>query len=308
MITATRRSLHLLALAWVLLCSLAWAGPRIAIVTPLSSEVWLDDVHLASPRLVEEGQKLLLGEKGSVRIQLLGSGKEVVLQGSRLLSLSRASLDKEAQTVARGSVDVGEEHGSLSRVAAVTGRLTDYSHHRPVGFAVQLPPEPTTSGHWTMKVLTPAESFPGNIRLDLVDAVTQRELAALTITAWDSTLILEPEMLAPGGRYCLRVSTQQGNDRLGYQRHFQVFTTEEHNQLEDTAEALRAEIDAEAPLPGLFALARFYDSLDDAENLAPVLDEILARPELSEDDRATARALRNGVLASLDRDTSPPAP
>lgn len=279
----------------------AFAAPRIAIVTPISGDVWVGDVKITTPRLVEEGQKLLVGSNGQVRVQLLGSAKEKVLKGNAMLVLSKANLEIEGQTLSRGSLAVKDEIGTICQSASANAREVGGMVLSPVvGFALELPPEPIASG-WKAQVVSDAASFPkGGVVIELADLTMSGKPLSMPINELPPDIEFPEGLLKPGHRYELHV---QG-PKSGYYRQFQVLAPDERAELTETARAMRKEALDAGELALLLRLANFYSSFDENEKVADVLIEAVNNPsfqELDEDSKKNLKDALNKTLRSLDR-------
>lgn len=254
---------------------------------------------MRGPVLAEEGQKLLLGEHGKVRIQLLGSSREQVLQGSNLLVITRSELEKTAKPVDRGSIAVSDEIGSLSRPAAASARKSRVPHH-VVGFALELPPV-LVDGKWRAAVISPAEAFPaGGVQVKMRSLDDKDHPVGLEVTQPTDYLIFPESVMLPGGRYELEVK----GPRSAYYREFQLLTTEEREDLERTASVLRAEALQDGEIAMLLRLAGLYAGFDETQKLADVLVEVVNRPDFKSLDQESQNKVKetlNQTLRSLDR-------
>ena len=296
---STHRIFTLAALLW-LLTGLAWAGPRVAIITPLSeADVWLGETPVEGPMLAEEGQKLLVGEQGEVRIQLLGSSKERVLKGSNLLVISKADLEKAAKPIDRGSVAVADEIGSLIRPAAASARKSNVTHH-VVGFALELPPV-KVDGLWRANVVTSPEALPARgVQVTVRDLASPSPHLALTVDQPTDHLAFPEDSLKLGGHYEIHVH----GPKSGYYRQFQLLSREDRDDLARTAHIMRAEAIESGEIAMLLRLANLYAGFDETEKLADLLVEVVNRPDFKDLDTLSQDKLKghlNVALRSLDR-------
>lgn len=287
------------ALVWCL-GGAAFAGPRVAIVTPVAGDVWVGNDKITTPRLVEEGQKLLVGADGQARVQLLGSAKEKLIKGSAMLVIVKADLEKDSQVLSRGSLAVKEEIGTIKQSASANARRGDVEKNYVVGFALSLPPAASSDG-WTAKVLSEPNSFPAKgIVVELTDLTSQSQPLSVEIDEFVTDLPFPKDLLVAGHRYELFV---QG-PKSGYVRQFQVLSTDERAELMETARAMRKEALDTGELAVLLRLANFYSSFDENEKLADVLLEAVNSPSFQELDEVSQNDLKdalNKTLRSLDR-------
>jgi hypothetical protein len=287
---------RLLALSTILWCltGWAWAAPRVAIVTPVSGTVWLGDLELKTPRLVEEGQKLLTGDNSKARVQLLGSSKEILLEANSILIVKKAELEKTATTVSRGSLSVVEEIGSINKSASANARKEGYKTNYVVGFLLELPPVRTERG-WQARVLTPPDQFNlgrgEKVTLTLEDMTDpQVKKSSVVVENYTDHLIFEQD-LVEGHRYELHV---QG-PRSGYYRQFQILSADDRAEMTRTAKAIRAEALQNNELATLLQLANLYFGFDETEKLAEVLSEVMRQPSFQELDEATKIKIKESL-------------
>lgn len=287
---------RLLALSTILWCltGWVWAAPRVAIVTPISGDVWLEDQELKTPRLVEEGQKLLTGDNSKARVQLLGSSKELLLGSNERLIISKAELEKEATAISRGSLSVVEEIGSINKSASANARLGDVEKTYVVGFLLELPPVRTESG-WRARVLTPPDQFKlgrgEKITLTLEDKTDpQVKTRSVVVDDYTDHLIFGQD-LVEGHRYEVQVE----GPRSGYVRQFQILSAEDRAEMTRTAKAIRAEALQNNELATLLQLANLYFGFDETEKLADVLSEVMRQPSFQELDEATQKKIKDSL-------------
>jgi hypothetical protein len=275
----------------------------VAIVTPLSSgEVWLDENLLKAPTLVEEGQKLVVGDGGQARVQLLGSSKEQVLKGNALLVIRKADLEKSARAVSRGSIAISDEIGVLSKSASAGSRRGGTEKNYVVGFALELPPK-EVDGTWRSNVIRPTEEdrFPqGGVTVTVREIDEVNPHIGVTIESATDFLAFPPDALQPGKRYELHV---QGPNS-GYYRQFMVLNRQDRESLDQTAHAMRAEALRSGELALLLRLANFYAGFDENDMVAKVLIEVVNQPQFIELDQESQHKVKdflNQTLRSLDR-------
>lgn len=294
-----------LALLWTLSVG-AWAGPRVAIVTPLAGDVRLDGVPLKAPRIAEEGQQLTVAAGGEARLQLLGSSKEKRLQGRADYTVSKAKLQSDGKPLSRGSVSVTSEIGNLSRAAAAGSRVGRVYLYSPVGLALVLPPTPIEGG-WETRSFTPLEQIKAS-----PDSAIVLKLRDLSHPDPDSTeiklvmdtptdlLTFEKSVLMPGNRYELQISRPSES---GYVRYFQILTPEEHAALVATEQAMRAEAAEHGEFATLLRLGAMYQDFDQTPRVAEMLMEAVTHPDfrtLGKDEREDLVSELNRARRSLD--------
>lgn len=299
-----RRFQRILAATAVLWClgGMALATPaRVAIVTPLTLGVKLDGVPISKPKIAEEGQKLTMASGGECRVQLLGSTKEQVVKGTGPYVISRATLEKDAKVLSRGTISVSSELGNIKKAAALSARAARATvpDYEPVGLALVLPPEPTPNG-WRVKIATPPDQIDisaGNqavIELKVFrDGEFQIVSEPVTVDQQVDQFELPAEMLVEGGRYAMSVS-RPGN--TGYQWEFTVLSAEELAVLAETEEALKAAAQS-GDLGAKLRLASFYDSVDRLDKMAAVLTEVVEAPEF----QALTDEEKEGLVGQLNR-------
>jgi hypothetical protein len=270
--------------------TLAWAAPRVAIVTPLGGEVKLAGASLNMPKIAEEGQHLILGENGQVRIQLLGSSKEKILQGKADYTISKARLESEGVALSRGKVAVAREVGNISRSAAAVSRPSIY---HPVGLTFAWPPM-LNGQQWVAQVQTPASDL--ELSENDAVAVTITDLSdpgaavlQATIEKPVTTLAFTGSSLAVGHRYRLHVQRDLGEHM--YSRSFRILSPEEQDALSDTERILRVEALDSNELPALLRLASLYQSFDQTDKVAEVLLEAVNNPQYQELDPVVQQQL-----------------
>ncbi len=285
-----------LTLAMLLgLGSAALAAPRVALAIPVSGEARVAGAPLSDPTLVEEGQKITLSKGAEVRLQLLGSSKQRVLKGQTAYTVSKATLEKEGKTIARGSVAVTSEIGNLTRTGAGTARPSTY---QPVGLAFDWPPV-LEGERWVCRVTTP----PDQIRASKADVVTvtisdlsapDRPALAATVDGPIGVLAFAQKSLVPGHSYS--VAVQRG---LAYQylREFRILTEEEKSDLEATAHTLRLAALETGEIPTLIRLASVYQGFGRTDKVAEVLTEAVNNATYTTLDPA----VQSGLLTALNR-------
>lgn len=295
-----RRFFRLCNVATLLWCltGIAWAAPRVAIVTPVAGSVWLGEDLLTAPRIAEEGQKLLVD--GEVRLQLLGSSKECVITGNRLFIISKANLEKEGKIVSRGSIAVAGEIGNIHNSASANARDQGVKMNYVVGFALDLPPKQVGTD-WQASVVTRPQDFPKTgVVVTLTEMPNSKPLMELAIKEPTDHLTFEAGTLKPGHRYEVHV---QG-PASGYFRQFQVLSSDERAELTKTASVMRVEALKSEEIAILLRLANFYSSFDETKKVAEVLTEVVNQPSYTDLDEASKEKIEDALnltLRSLDR-------
>lgn len=255
------------------LACLAWAAPRVAIVTPMGGEVKLAGAPLKAPRIAEEGQILSLGESGKVRVQLLGSGKEQVLSGANNYTISKTRLESEAKVLTRGSISVADEIGNLSRAGAASQR-----NYKPLGLSVQWPPS-RQGDVWVAQVTTPSTQIPVSKNDPITITVTDlsdSEAIPVEVILEKPVTALAFKDLVVGHRYQVDVQKDQA---VGYKRVFRILDPEEQEALVETAGILRAQALELDEFPSLLRLASLYQSFDKTDKVVEVLTEAVNNPQ-----------------------------
>lgn len=273
----------------------ATAAPRVALAIPISGEVKVGGASLSDPILVEEGQKITLARGAEIRLQLLGSSKQKVLKGQIAYTVSKADLEKDGKTLARGSVAVTSEIGNLTRAGAGTARPSTY---HPVGLAFDWPPV-LEGDRWLCRVSTPKEQ----IRASRSDAVTvtisdlsepDRPALAATVEGPIGLLAFARKDLEPGHRYS--VAVQRGLAHQ-YLREFRILTEEEKSDLETTAHTLRLAALETGEIPTLVRLASVYQGFARIDKVAEVLTEAVHNPGYG----ALDPSVQTGLMTALNR-------
>ena len=290
------------AILWCL-AGAAYAAPRVAIITPLGGDVWLGETKLTSPKIAEEGQKLLLGDNGQARVQLLGSSKEQMIKGNALVIISRSKLEEEGKPVSRGPLAVSQEIGSIDKSASANCRVSLLGTNYVVGFALRFPPR-MVDDKWQFEVTSPPEQFPARgvtlTLVDLTDGGDGTDIGTVEVAEFRPQVELARDILLPGRRYSLVV---QGPNS-GYNHQFQMLSEQERADLDQTAHAMRAEALETGELSLLLRLANFYSSFDENEKLASVLIEVMNRPDFNDLEQPVKDHVKNALnltLRSLDR-------
>lgn len=271
------------------LAAQAWAGPRVALIIPVSGEVKLGGAKLSEAKLADEGQLVSLGQGAEVRIQLLGSSKEKTLRGKVDYTISKAILEKEGKAASRGSVVVASEIGNLTRAGAGTSRPATF---QPVGLAFQWPPA-LENGRWVSRAVTPLGRIKASQKdpvfvtiIDLSEA--GRAVADDTITEPVDSMTFDSKTFVPGHQYRLDV---QRNGTQSYFRHFRILTEEEKETLASTERILRETHGTAIELPTLIRLASLYKSFDQNEKMVAVLTEAVHHPAYGELDSVVVKQL-----------------
>lgn len=290
------------AILWCL-AGAAYAAPRVAIITPLGGDVWLGETKLTSPKIAEEGQKLLLGDNGQARVQLLGSSKEQVIQGNALVIISKSKLEKEGKPVSRGSMAVSQEIGSIDKSASANCRVGSLDTNYVVGFALSFPPR-MVGDEWQFAVTSPSEQFPPEgvvlTFIDVTDGGEGTDIGTIEVSEFQPKIELAKDILLPERRYSLVV---QGPNS-GYNHQFPMLSEQERADLNETARAMRAEAQETGELSLLLRLASFYSSFDENEKMADVLIEVVNRPDFKDLEQPLKDSVTkslNLTLRSLDR-------
>ncbi len=277
----------------------AWAGPRVAIVRVLSGDAKLAGTAVQGPQMAEEGQVLVVNRGGEVRIQVLGSNKEMTLKGPITLTLSKVDLLKSAKSLPRDKVAVAAEIGNLQRGAAATSRTTStlgFAVHTPtVADSGELISRVTTSG---VLALTPLDPLEINVY-----RVLNGDRTLVFSRSYDSEvpgqLEFEKDSLSAGARYMMIVA----NSNYSYRRYFRILHPDEKDALSESAKILREERDQVDPLASLIHLAYLYQEFDQSEKVAMVIQEILEDPRFLDLDVEMRNDLTihlNKVRQSLD--------
>jgi hypothetical protein len=252
--------------------------------------------------MAEEGQKLTVAEGGQARLQLLGSSKEKLVKGNASFVISKANLEKEGQSLSRGSIAVADEIGTLTGAGSASARRGGVKNYQLVGLALDLPPTPVEGG-WKIaipldKIQIPAGSA---IEVTVTDLTDSKATAfGLTVDRPTDSLIFEAGALTLGHRYKVSVK----GPRSGYTRYFQVLTPQEREDLAQTARAMRVAALESGELSVLLRLANFYSGFDETEKVADVLIEAVNAPaykELNEQSQLDILSVLNECLRSLDR-------
>lgn len=281
------------ALRLLLLCCLlapAWAAPRIAIITPLDGQPILAGKSLTTPAFAEEGQLLDLPAGSQVRVQLLASNRQTHLKGPRQVTLSKEQLNKIARGVTRDKLSVAQEAGNLQRSAAATTRATD-----PLGWSLVLPGKATEQG-WEFPVKIDPKYFKSNQEITVTLGELQDSGQSWVFDGSVPNAATPGLTLLPGHRYLLMV---QGVS-LQYKRVFQVLTPEEKSHLRNLENQL---LSRRPTVKELLRVADLYDDFDQTEEVARLLEQVVAHPQfekLSQEEREQVRGALNRALDSLD--------
>lgn len=136
-----------------LLVTTALASGRIALVRLSRGLATVDGKPLQSPLLVSENAVLAVSDNSRVRIQLLGSNRELTVEGPTQLILRGAELKKQASAIKRLPVAVAavNEGGSNNRPGAAVERAVPRATQatrsaRPVPAPAPPPPPPPSAG------------------------------------------------------------------------------------------------------------------------------------------------------------------
>ena len=253
----------------------AWAAPRVAIVRMVGGEAKLAGKPLQTPQMAEEGQVLVVERGGEVRVQVLGSNKEMTLKGPKTLTLRRADLLKSAKALPRDKVAVAAEIGNLQRSAAGTSRVEDYN---VVGWSVE---DPTLSedGNYLSQVkltqiLHVTPSNPLELSIFRVDGKASASVLSETYVATLPEVIkFEENSIAPGEIYLLDVQYQANGGH--YRRYFRPLSEDETAALAAADKTLRQE----NSIASLTHLAGLYQDFDQTAQAAEVLQKIVEHPE-----------------------------
>ncbi len=230
-----RVSLRLLLLLFLTLP--VWAAPRIALVQPLDgAEATLAGHPLTKPELAREGDHLIV-TTGSVRVQLLNSGRELTLESGHSLTLTKASIGRLAEQVDRGEIVIERGLGSVSWAAAAKGR----PGYAPIG--VQVSPPTMVEGEWVYRVECTED--PKNVTVYILDAnqaayPEDDKLDKFTITSGVNYHPCKPEAREPGRDYLIETHIYT---TMAVSRPYRVLLAEEEEALQMVARSWREELD-----------------------------------------------------------------
>lgn len=269
----------------------------------VGGEAKLAGKPLQTPQMAEEGQVLVVEKGGEVRVQVLGSNKEMTLKGPKTLTLRRADLLKSAKALPRDKVAVAAEIGNLQRSAAGTSREQRYDI---LGWSVK-DPALTDDGTWQSQVevnqifrVTPSEPLELSI-YRLQGNSSESVLSETYVESLPETIDFEKNALIPGARYLLDVQYPAGKGH--YRRHFRVLNQAEREALSSADTTLRAQTTGVDSLASLIHLAFMYQNFDQSAKVAELLQEILEEPSFGDLDTQARQDLKvhlNKVRQSLD--------
>lgn len=285
----------ILLMATLLFTVSAWAAsPRIGLVRVEKGKVTLDGRSISAPQLVEQGSALTLTDGATVRLQLLGSGGEVVLHGPRTVKLDRDTLSQQAKTVKRGSIASVPDLGNTTRGATATVRRVEVGAESAQaapspkrGFRILVPPK-LSGQEWVFTVETDPLFFdPSAVRAadwgitELRFAETaNRDDASLPVlrpenvyyeeklTGEVSRVAVPKEKLQPGVRYLLSVDVLDGktfDEIVSYQEPFRLLTEDEKAYLANVASHLSELSRKTGSVRPLLELAHTYFEWDQLE-------------------------------------------
>lgn len=312
MLALARHFLSLLMVFTLSLVTMAIAAPRVAIVTPLHGQVTLAGVPIKGPQLAEEGQSLTLSSTASARVQLLGSSKEAIISGVSHYVIKRSTLEENGKTLSRGKLSVVGDLSGLSRAAALSARAQEgYARvnpdgqYTPIGAYVTLPPLAQADSSWCIPL-----RILGNTRLDsshtltitIEDTANKQDSWIVLIEEPIDMLELPAHTLKYGHRYSVKIASESGHY---YVRYFYLLTDGERQTIADHATLLRKESDGVDQINTFLRLASLYSSVDDTEQTASVLEELIQLPnfktELDNESQAEILTILNSALGQLDR-------
>lgn len=230
-----------------------------ALLRVKTGQASLDGKPIRKAQMAAEGQKLSLKPGAQVRVMLMGTSSEVMLEGPKTLTLNKESLLSKSKAVNRGEVAVAEDIGNTD---TVTARVSRNSRKllKPV-----LPPV-LLDGEYVIK-FDGGERFVLGEETDVEFSIQPLSQAdglpyySPKITSELRELRISPDVVKPGERYKFELKLN-GSGLNTYSQTFRIISEEETAFLKATETALVKQHEREESILPLLRLAHLAIDLD----------------------------------------------
>ncbi len=301
-----------------LLATTALASSRIALVRLTRGLATVDGKPLQSPLLVSENAVLVVSDNSRVRIQLLGSNRELTVEGSTQLVLRSAELKRQASAIKRLPVAVAANADGTSHVGSAAVTVAPASPLPAPPRAGAATSSPSTSAHsaarWTRPLVlaSPQEidsqtigfvapsvqPLPTQLNWSITDPQDNNKVVARgvvdelefekSLRTSTPVIIVQRSLLQESRRYKLELSSDSGTEvPHATAEPFRLLSSEEKTALAESVTEAR-------------------DLTDRSEKMAVLVDSALLHYAWDQWPRAQALLQESQTLANwslLDEDT-----
>lgn len=291
------RNIVLISITLFLLAQVGLSQERIGLLKVVSGTVKIDGKPVARASIVSEGQQLDLSPDAKVRINLLHSSKQVVINDGRTHTLKKRQLLSMGKVVDRGQVSVREDLGDQNEAASLKVR-GNFLELRPT-----LPPKFVKGRGWYFymnsekkPLLEKGRSI--KVKLSELSESGPKDIMNDEYRGLFKQFALKRGNLRPGRTYRLRMesSNQSNTDISACDIDFRILTEAED---EYVTEAERKW--ANGNVADLWLLAETYSALAQPKPLLDTLKKI--RTASDEEDVPLDRMiqeLHNRYYMNLD--------
>jgi hypothetical protein len=258
------RKICLGAALLLILSIAAIAAPKMAIITVRSGSATLDGKAIVKASMASQGQMLDIATGSRVRIQLLGSNKELTVTGPAKIEIDRMGLAEKGKAVDRNSATVANDIGNKNTVSALStrGKNKTLLDLRP-----KLPPR---KNYVTRNYII---EFEAGVRFELKP--DQRLFVRVEPADGDGRVFVRefdhddpldslelPSDLEVGRGYRFTLIFSGGTKPYNYEQTFRILTQDQKAVLAEAKRELMRDYRSEKDILPLLRLASMYQELD----------------------------------------------
>lgn len=285
-------------IALLMLCSVAVAAPRVALIRVNSGSATLDGKAFKTAQMAAEGQTLKLAADSQVRIQLLGSSSEVTLAGPLEMKISKSQLDSEAKKVTRGGVAVALDIGNRNTAGSLVTRSASPAapvNTRRTPVRPKLPPVKKDGALMIPFDCQGAIKLPPGaevgIEINPLDETSDKHLEAYFENELP-VIELAPDAIVEGEGYEFILAYYSDDATLArYTQTFRILTPEQREFLAAADEEMLKQYNEQKSVLPLLRLASLYQDMDQNAQVLKYLEMAHRSPFLKQNDNELQKKL-----------------